>query len=172
MAASAQNVIPSEGEAMLDVRALPDEDMAKFAAELRRVINDDAVEVIPATEGRPAAPPSRIDTEMFRAIEKVGRSMFQAPTIPSMMTGATDMAQLRAKGVQAYGVGEPVVVRRRPPGRRALRQRAHLRSLPDDPDPVPLEYRVGSRIGAAGPLSYFHSLTSTVIRALALRRRP
>ena len=45
---------------------------------------------------------------MFRAIEKVGRRMFQAPTIPSMMTGATDMAQLRAKGVQAYGVGEPV----------------------------------------------------------------
>ena len=34
------NVIPSEGEAMLDVRALPDEDMTKFVAELRRVIND------------------------------------------------------------------------------------------------------------------------------------
>lgn len=34
--------------------------------------------------------------------------MFQAPTIPSMMTGATDNAQLRAKGVQAYGVGEVV----------------------------------------------------------------
>jgi acetylornithine deacetylase/succinyl-diaminopimelate desuccinylase-like protein len=103
-----QNVIPSEGEAMLDVRALPDEDMPKFIAGLRRVINDDSVEIIPAPEGRPAAPPSRMDTEMFRAIEKVGRRMFQAPTLPSMMTGATDMAQLRAKGVQAYGVGEPV----------------------------------------------------------------
>ena len=34
------NVIPSEGEAMLDVRALPDEDMTKFVAELRRVIDD------------------------------------------------------------------------------------------------------------------------------------
>jgi acetylornithine deacetylase/succinyl-diaminopimelate desuccinylase-like protein len=103
-----QNVIPSEGEAMLDIRALPDEDMAKFTADLRRVIQDDAVEVIPAAEGRPAAPPSSIDTEMFRAIERVSRRMFQAPTIPSMMTGATDMAQLRAKGVQSYGVGEPV----------------------------------------------------------------
>jgi acetylornithine deacetylase/succinyl-diaminopimelate desuccinylase-like protein len=103
-----QNVIPSEGEAMLDIRALPDEDMARFTAELRRVINDDAVEIIPAAEGRPAAPPSRIDSTMFRAIEKVSRRMFQAPTIPSMMTGATDMAQLRAKGVQSYGVGEPL----------------------------------------------------------------
>ncbi len=103
-----QNVIPSEGEAMLDVRALPDEDMTKFAAELRRVIDDPTVEVIPTTEGRPAAPPSRIDSDLFRAIEKVARSMFKAPTIPSMMTGATDMAQLRAKGVQAYGIGELV----------------------------------------------------------------
>ena len=41
------NVIPSEAEATLDVRALPDEDMAKFVAELRRVIDDPAVEVIP-----------------------------------------------------------------------------------------------------------------------------
>jgi acetylornithine deacetylase/succinyl-diaminopimelate desuccinylase-like protein len=28
-----------------------------------------------------------------------------AVTLPSMLTGATDMAQLRAKGVQAYGFG-------------------------------------------------------------------
>ena len=34
------NVIPSEGEAMLDVRALPDEDFTKFVAALRRVIDN------------------------------------------------------------------------------------------------------------------------------------
>ena len=103
------NVIPSEGEAMLDVRALPDEDMTKFVAELRRVIDDAAIEVIPPnTNARPVSPPSRIDTEMFRAFEKVGRRMFKVPTLPNMMTGATDMAQLRAKGVQAYGTG-PIV---------------------------------------------------------------
>src|SRR5439155_9398230 len=53
-------------------------------------------------------PPSRIDTELFRAFEKVGRALFHAPTLPNMMTGATDNAQLRAKGVQAYGTG-PIV---------------------------------------------------------------
>jgi acetylornithine deacetylase/succinyl-diaminopimelate desuccinylase-like protein len=31
-----------------------------------------------------------------------------AITLPSMLTGATDMAQLRARGVQAYGFG-PIV---------------------------------------------------------------
>ena len=28
-----------------------------------------------------------------------------AVTLPTMMTGATDMAQIRAKGVQCYGFG-------------------------------------------------------------------
>jgi hypothetical protein len=30
------------------------------------------------------------------------------PVIPSMSTGATDMAQLRAKGIQSYGIGPAV----------------------------------------------------------------
>jgi acetylornithine deacetylase/succinyl-diaminopimelate desuccinylase-like protein len=111
------NVIPSEAEADLDVRALPDEDMPKFLAELRRVIDDPAVEVIlPAGDERPLAAPSRIDTEMFRALETVGRRMFDAPTLPGMMTGATDNAQLRAKGVQAYGVGAIVTPEEGPLG--------------------------------------------------------
>jgi len=111
------NVIPSEAEANLDVRALPDEDMPKFLAELRRVIGDPAVEVIPpAGDERPVAAPSRMDTEMFRALEKVGRRMFDAPTLPGMMTGATDNAQLRAKGVQAYGVGPIVTTEEGPLG--------------------------------------------------------
>jgi acetylornithine deacetylase/succinyl-diaminopimelate desuccinylase-like protein len=111
------NVIPSEAEANLDVRALPDEDMVKFLAELRRVIDDPAVEVIPPVgDERPLAAPSRIDTEMFRALETVGRRMFDAPTLPGMMTGATDNAQLRAKGVQAYGVGPTVTPEEGPLG--------------------------------------------------------
>ena len=100
------NVIPSEGEAYLDVRALPDEDMTQFIDELRRVINDPSIEIVPSQSSeRPAAAPSGTNTEMFRAIEKVSRGMFAAPAIPSMLTGATDGAQLRARGVQAYGTG-------------------------------------------------------------------
>jgi acetylornithine deacetylase/succinyl-diaminopimelate desuccinylase-like protein len=100
------NVIPSEGEAMLDVRALPDEDMTKFVAELRRVIDDPAVDVIPPkTNSRPFSAPSRLDSEMYRALASAGKRVFNVPALPYMMTGATDMAQLRAKGVQAYGTG-------------------------------------------------------------------
>ena len=100
------NVIPSEAEATLDVRALPDEDMAKFVADLRRLIDDPAVQVIPPkTNSRPFSAPSRLDTEMYRALESAGRRAFGVPALPYMMTGATDMAQLRARGVQAYGTG-------------------------------------------------------------------
>jgi acetylornithine deacetylase/succinyl-diaminopimelate desuccinylase-like protein len=46
---------------------------------------------------------------MFRALENTQKKMYPgAITLPWMMTGATDMAQLRAKGVQAYGFG-PVI---------------------------------------------------------------
>jgi acetylornithine deacetylase/succinyl-diaminopimelate desuccinylase-like protein len=100
------NVIPSEAEATLDIRALPDEDMPKFYSEMAKVIGDANVEIVPNRGGRPASPPSRIDTEMFKAFENTTRKLYPgAITLPSMLTGATDMAQLRAKGVQCYGIG-------------------------------------------------------------------
>jgi len=105
------NVIPSEAEATIDVRALPGEDMPKFYAEMRRVIADPEVEIVTgnAETQRPASPPSRLDSEMFRAIESVTSQLYPgAVTLPSMLTGATDMAQLRAKGVEAYGIGPAI----------------------------------------------------------------
>ena len=43
---------------------------------------------------------------MFRALESATRRLFpDGVSIPSMLNGATDGAQLRAKGVQVYGVG-------------------------------------------------------------------
>jgi acetylornithine deacetylase/succinyl-diaminopimelate desuccinylase-like protein len=101
------NVIPGDAEATLDVRALPDEDIDALAAALRKLINDPAVEVIPPpARGRPATPPSKLETDMFRALEGAQAKLFPGTvTLPLMLTGATDSAQLRAKGVQAYGLG-------------------------------------------------------------------
>jgi acetylornithine deacetylase/succinyl-diaminopimelate desuccinylase-like protein len=67
------NVIPSEAEATIDIRALPDEDMPGFLEEMRKVIGDPAVKIEPRTEDvRPAAAPSRLDNEMYRALEVAG----------------------------------------------------------------------------------------------------
>lgn len=101
------NVIPSEAEATLDIRALPDEDMPALYAEMTRIIGDPAVKVVPITTNlRPAGQPSGLDSEMYRALERTSERMYPGVTVlPTMSTGATDMAQLRAKGIAAYGIG-------------------------------------------------------------------
>jgi acetylornithine deacetylase/succinyl-diaminopimelate desuccinylase-like protein len=105
-----ENVIPAEAEAILDVRALPDENMEQFIATLQQLVNDPAIEITRLKGGqeRPAAPPSRLDNEMFQALERAQQKVWpQAITLPTMQVGATDSAQLRARGVQAYGIGVP-----------------------------------------------------------------
>jgi acetylornithine deacetylase/succinyl-diaminopimelate desuccinylase-like protein len=73
---------------------------------MAKVINDPSVTIVPSTANqRPGAAPSRIDTEIFHALEAANRKVYQVPTIPQMSTGATDMAFLRAKGMQCYGMG-------------------------------------------------------------------
>ena len=101
-----RNVIPSEASAILDIRMLPDEDVHGFYEDLAAVIDDPRVEIVPEPIYRPAAPPSQIDNEMFQTLERVAVEMYpEATVLPIMSTGATDMAQVRAKGVQAYGIG-------------------------------------------------------------------
>jgi acetylornithine deacetylase/succinyl-diaminopimelate desuccinylase-like protein len=103
------NVIPSEAKATLDVRALPDENPAKFLEEVKRVVNDPAVDVrFTGQNERPAGPDARLDSEAYKALEAAGTRIYNAPTLPMMSTGATDMAQLRAKGVQCFGIGPAV----------------------------------------------------------------
>lgn len=102
------NVIPAEAEARFDVRALPDENMEQLKAQLAKMINDPAITLVDAenTNARPATAPSGLDTDSFHALERAAQKVFPgAPTIPIMQVGATDSAQLRAKGVQAYDIG-------------------------------------------------------------------
>ena len=101
-----RNVIPSEAKAILDIRMLPDEDVEGFYEQMAAVIDDPRVEIVPERIYRPAAPPSEIDNEMFQTLESVAVDMYpEATVLPIMSTGATDMAQMRAKGVQSYGIG-------------------------------------------------------------------
>ena len=104
------NVIPSEAEASLDIRALPDEDMTKFYETLKGIINDPVIKLVPQfTSARPGAPPSALDNEAFRTIEAVAKKHYEGVAVlPTMATGATDMSFLRAKGMQCYGIGPAI----------------------------------------------------------------
>jgi len=103
------NVIPSEARATLDIRALPGEDIDAFYETMRKVINDPTVELVPTTANlRPGAAPSSITSDAYRSVEAAYKKVYGVQTLPVMQTGATDMAFLRAKGVQCYGVGAMV----------------------------------------------------------------
>jgi acetylornithine deacetylase/succinyl-diaminopimelate desuccinylase-like protein len=101
------NVIPSQAEATIDVRMAPGEDDRAFFNQMQKVIGDPAVKMVRLTDSdRPPTPPSRLDTDMFRALEAVSKRLYPGSvTLPTMLTGATDMAYLRAKGMQSYGIG-------------------------------------------------------------------
>jgi acetylornithine deacetylase/succinyl-diaminopimelate desuccinylase-like protein len=103
------NIIPSEARATLDVRMRPGENADAFRTELARVVNDPTVEVVfNGFGGRPAADVSSIDSEAFHVIEGAITRLYKTTTLPTMSTGATDMAFLRARGVQCYGVGPAI----------------------------------------------------------------
>jgi acetylornithine deacetylase/succinyl-diaminopimelate desuccinylase-like protein len=100
------NVIPSEAEATLDIRALPDEDIQKFYAEMGRIIGDPEVKIVPLPATRPHSPASHLNTEMYKVLEEVSHKLYPGSTVlPTMSTGASDMAQLRNKGIDSYGIG-------------------------------------------------------------------
>jgi len=100
------NVIPSEAEATLDIRALPDENIQNFYTEMAKVIDDPQVKIEPLPMTRPFSPASRLDSEMYRVLEQTSKRIYPGATVlPSMSTGASDKAQLRAKGQQSYGIG-------------------------------------------------------------------
>ena len=99
------NVIPSEAKATLDVRMTPDENPERFLAEIKKVVNDPSVEAVFNGFGNRPGGSSRIDNEAFKVLEAAVTRHYATTTLPTMSTGATDMAFLRAKGIQCYGVG-------------------------------------------------------------------
>ncbi|HET7697191.1 MAG TPA: M20/M25/M40 family metallo-hydrolase [Vicinamibacterales bacterium] len=100
------NVIPSQATATIDVRLLPDEDQAAFLEQVKKIVNDPAVEVrYPVAATRPGGMEARLDSEAFKAIEAAMTRVYDTVTVPTMSTGATDMAQLRGKGIQCFGIG-------------------------------------------------------------------
>ena len=104
------NVVPGEAEAQLDIRALPEEDTDQFFKQMKQVIDDPSVTIVPPEEAPsfPPAPASSLSTPMFAAFEAAQRKLIPGSiTIPVMTTGATDSSYLRGKGVNAYGLRVP-----------------------------------------------------------------
>ena len=101
-----KNVIPSEAEATIDIRALPSEDPEELFPRLKRIMNEPNVDLMPHPVTRPAHSPASLKSDVFLAFEKVLNKRYPGILIlPRMSTGATDSAQLRAAGIASYGFG-------------------------------------------------------------------
>jgi len=100
------NVIPSEAKATLSCRTLPSTSIEQLFADLQRVVNDPQISFSePEEPARPAGPDAPLDSELFKAIEKVALHMFPGShVVPEMAVGGTDSMPLLAKGVKAYGL--------------------------------------------------------------------
>lgn len=99
------NVIPSEATATLNVRVLPDGDIAADVAEMNRVGASRQVTFTLRGQVQKAPPVSPISSALFQAMEAAAKTMAPgAVVIPFMSTGATDGAELRRAGIPTYGI--------------------------------------------------------------------
>jgi len=102
------NVIPSEAKAIVDVRLHPEEDQKTFLDRVRAVVNDPRVEVRWFRDPYRPAGSSRLNTEAYTVLQTQLEAHYKTAALPTMGTGATDMAQVRSKGVQCYGIGPAI----------------------------------------------------------------
>lgn len=104
------NVIPGEAWVNLNARLLPESQIKDFVEELKRAAGDPRITFEFNEEpAMPKAPISPMDSEFFRVLKAAGESVFPgAKVVAYMSTGASDSADLRAKGVSAYGMAIPI----------------------------------------------------------------
>ena len=97
-------MIPPEASAELDVRLLPGERPADFVRELRGVIADSLVEIVPLRPEREATT-SPMDGDLMAAIREAVEKMEPGALITTpMLAGYTDSYYYRAIGIGAYGL--------------------------------------------------------------------
>ena len=101
----ANNVIPAEARANLNVRLLPGDSINTIVSDLNKLVNDPAVTLQVQPNAGLAAPPSSLESDFYNVICRVASREFGgAPALPFQSTWLTDSAQLRLHNVQAYGL--------------------------------------------------------------------
>jgi acetylornithine deacetylase/succinyl-diaminopimelate desuccinylase-like protein len=98
------NVIPTEAEATLNIRALPGESIDDIIRRMQGAVDDPSIEFRVRSKGTPA-PASPITSAAYAAIRKaIARMDAELVAVPFLSTGATDSAALRNAGIACYGL--------------------------------------------------------------------
>jgi acetylornithine deacetylase/succinyl-diaminopimelate desuccinylase-like protein len=98
------NVIPAEVSADLNIRTLPGHSIDDVVSRLRQAVPDEHIEITISASGADS-PVSNPDSPMFAALARTARELDpEMAVVPYLGTGATDSAQLRRLGINAYGI--------------------------------------------------------------------
>lgn len=103
------NVIPGSAEVTINVRTIPGTDLNALAEEFMRVIADPRVDLKlnnpAAAAGLGQIPPSPLETELYRALEREARATFPGTEVtPYLFQAGTDAGAWRTRGVPVYGI--------------------------------------------------------------------
>ncbi len=102
-AGEADNVLPSQAQATLNVRLLPGDTIQDALEHLRRVIDDDRI-TLQDRDGRPASPRlSSAASPAFAALQKAVKQVFpDVVTAPFVLVGGTDASYYEAISRDVY----------------------------------------------------------------------
>ncbi len=93
-----ENVLPSEGEAIVNFRILPGETVASVLKRIEYLLRNEEVrvEIFQKNDANDPIEESSIEEDGYKLIDSVIQGVFpQSATIPYMMTGATDSKHYR-----------------------------------------------------------------------------
>ena len=100
----AENALPQSAKATINCRILPGTEQARIEETLRRVVDDPQIE-LHMLPHLPAASASPLTPEVLKAVEGITNAMWPGvPTLPVMLTAATDGSHLRRAGIPCYGI--------------------------------------------------------------------
>jgi acetylornithine deacetylase/succinyl-diaminopimelate desuccinylase-like protein len=98
------NALPQRARAVVNCRMMPSEPVEEVLATLRRVVDDDQIEVTQTTIEPVLSAPSALNEEIMGAITELTREFWPGiPVVPVMSAGATDGSFLRNAGIPTYG---------------------------------------------------------------------
>src|SRR5260370_40023368 len=102
----ANNVIPAEARANLNVRLLPGDSIDGVMNELNKLVNDPQVRLEVQPNAGLAAPPSSLESDFYGVITKgITRGVRGAPALPFLSTLVSDSAPVRVHILAACGAG-------------------------------------------------------------------
>jgi len=98
------NVIPAEASAGINVRTLPGHSIDDVVSRLRPIVAGENIEITTWTNGVDA-PASDPDSPMFAALARTAKKLDSGmAVVPYLGPGATESAELRSLGINAYGI--------------------------------------------------------------------